>query len=66
LARLAASRQRLLDELRSLTATELYRVRHFDPYDVTPEWVLYHLVEHETGHRGEIGELRRQAERSMR
>ena len=66
LARLAVSRQLLLDELRPLTAAELYRVRRFDPYDVTPEWVLYHLVEHETGHRGEIGELRRQAERSRR
>ncbi len=66
LARLAASRQLLLDELRSLTPTELYRARRFDPYDVTPEWVLYHLVEHETAHRGEMGELRRQAERSMR
>ncbi|MCE7983236.1 MAG: DinB family protein [Caldilinea sp. CFX5] len=64
LARLAASRQLLLDELRSLTAAELYHVRRFEPYDVTPEWVLYHLLEHETGHRGEIGELRRQAERS--
>lgn len=66
LARMAASRQLLLDELRSLTPAELYRVRRFAPYDVTPEWVLYHLVEHETAHRGEIGELRRQAERSMR
>lgn len=66
LARMAASRQLLLDELRALTATELYRVRHFDPYDVTPEWVLYHLLEHETAHRGEIGELRRQAARAMR
>jgi uncharacterized damage-inducible protein DinB len=64
LARLATSRQLLLDELRPLTTTELYRVRRFDPYDVTPEWVLYHLLEHEIGHRGEIGELRRQAERS--
>lgn len=66
LARMAASRQLLLDKLRSFTATEFYRVRRFDPYDVTPEWVLYHLIEHETGHRGEIGELRRQAQRSMR
>jgi uncharacterized damage-inducible protein DinB len=62
LARLAASRQLLLDALRPMTADDFYRVRHLDPYDVTPEWVLYHLIEHEAGHRGEIGELRRQAE----
>lgn len=64
LARLAASRQLLLTELRTLTAADFYRVRRFDPYDVTPEWVLYHVLEHEAGHRGEIGELRRQAERT--
>lgn len=64
LARMAASRQLLLDELRPMTAEEFYRVRRFDAYDVTPEWVLYHLMEHEAGHRGEIAELRRQAERS--
>lgn len=63
LARMTASRQLLLTELRSLTAADFYRVRRFDPYDVTPEWVLYHLLEHEASHRGEMGELRCQAER---
>lgn len=66
LARMAASRQQLLTELRSLTAADFYRVRCLDAYDVTPEWVLYHLLEHEAGHRGEIGELRRQAERARK
>ena len=66
LARMAASRQQVLTELRSLTAADFYRVRQLDAYDVTPEWVLYHLLEHEAGHRGEIGELRRQAERTMK
>ena len=64
LARMAASRQQVLTELRSLSAADFYRVRQLDAYDVTPEWVLYHLLEHEAGHRGEIGELRRQAERA--
>jgi uncharacterized damage-inducible protein DinB len=62
LARMAASRQLLLDALYPMTAADFYRVRCLDAYDVTPEWVLYHLMEHEAGHRGEIGELRRQAE----
>ena len=66
LTRMAASRDLLLAELRSLTAADFYRARRFDAYDVTPEWVLYHLLEHEAGHRGEIGELRRQAERTMK
>lgn len=65
LARLAASRQLLLDELHALTAADFYRARRLDAYDVTPEWVLYHLIEHEAGHRGEMAELRRQAELSM-
>lgn len=62
LMRMAAARQLLLTALRPMTAEDFYRVRRLDPYDVTPEWVLYHLLEHEAGHRGEIGELRRQAE----
>jgi uncharacterized damage-inducible protein DinB len=64
LARMTTSRQLMLDVLRPMTAEEFYRVRRLEAYDVTPEWVLYHLMEHEAGHRGEIGELRRQAERS--
>lgn len=64
LARLAAARQILLDALRPMTAVEFYRVRRLEAYDVTPEWALYHLLEHEAGHRGEIAELRRQAERA--
>ncbi|MBP1082581.1 DinB family protein [Bacillus gobiensis] len=26
-------------------------------YDVTPEWVVYHLIEHESYHRGQIFQL---------
>ncbi len=64
LARMAAARQLLLAALRPMRAEDFYRVRRLDAYDVTPEWVLYHLMEHEAGHRGEIGELRRQAEQA--
>lgn len=62
LARMAAARQLLLEALPPMAAAEFYRARRLDAYDVTPEWVLYHLMEHEAGHRGEIAELRRQAE----
>ena len=27
-------------------------------YDITPEWVLYHMIQHESEHRGEIGAVR--------
>ena len=27
-------------------------------YDITPEWVLYHMIQHESEHRGEIGTIR--------
>ncbi|MCB0062025.1 MAG: DinB family protein, partial [Caldilineaceae bacterium] len=61
LARLAAGRQLLVAALQQMRAEEFYRVRHLDAYDVTPEWVLHHLMQHEAEHRGEILEIRRRA-----
>ncbi|WP_256256362.1 DinB family protein [Paenibacillus sp. BC26] len=26
-------------------------------YDVTPEWAIYHLIEHESHHRGQIYQM---------
>jgi uncharacterized damage-inducible protein DinB len=34
-------------------------------YDVTPEWVVHHLMQHEAEHRGQIGELRVAAEQAL-
>jgi uncharacterized damage-inducible protein DinB len=34
-------------------------------YETTPEWVLHHLMQHEAEHRGQIGELRRWAEKVL-
>lgn len=65
LDRMAAARQLFLDVLEPMTATEFYRVRQLEPYDVTPEWVLHHLIQHEAEHRGEIGEIRRQYELNL-
>lgn len=65
LARMSAARQLMHEALRTMTEDDFYRVRRLPSYDVTPEWVLYHLIEHEAGHRGEIAELRRQAELAM-
>ena len=33
-------------------------------YDVTPEWVIYHLIEHESHHRGQIFQLLRELEQA--
>ena len=54
LARLDDVRARLLATFRTMSAAEFRRVRHLRDYDVTPEWVLHHLLQHEAEHRGEI------------
>jgi len=57
LARLHAVRSRFLYSLRDMTVEEYRRVRMLDDYDVTPEWVVQHLNQHEGEHRGQIGEI---------
>lgn len=57
LARLHAVRARFLYSLRDMDAAEFRRVRVLDDYDVTPEWVIHHLCQHEGEHRGQIGEI---------
>jgi uncharacterized damage-inducible protein DinB len=37
------------------------RLRHLPKYDVSPEWVLHHLLQHEAEHRGQINLLKRKA-----
>ncbi len=54
-ARLAATRAELTRTFRALSPADFRRVRALPDYDVTPEWVLHHLMQHEAGHRGEIG-----------
>jgi uncharacterized damage-inducible protein DinB len=41
------------------------RVRRLSDCDVTPEWVIHHLMQHEAEHRGEIAALRAEAERAL-
>jgi hypothetical protein len=36
--------------------------RTVEGLDVTPEWVAYHLVEHEVGHADQMRSLRRRAD----
>lgn len=58
LARLAAVRERLLRTFREMSAADFVRLRMLDEYLVSPEWVLYHLCEHEDVHRGHIQLIR--------
>jgi len=57
--RLLYVRDRLFDALGTMSLSEFRRVRHLEAYDVTPEWVLHHLLQHEAEHRGQIRILRR-------
>jgi uncharacterized damage-inducible protein DinB len=64
LARLATVRALLLDVYQQMTLTDFRRARSLEQYDVTPEWVLHHLMQHEAEHRGQLGTIRARAERS--
>jgi uncharacterized damage-inducible protein DinB len=57
LERLATVRTDLLEQLRSFSTEEFYRVRQLPPYDVNPAWVLYHLLEHEAKHGEQIARI---------
>ena len=65
LATLDAVRARLLAVFLTMPPDEYRRVRHLPEYDVTPEWCLYHLAEHEAMHRGEIATVRTLAEAAL-
>jgi uncharacterized damage-inducible protein DinB len=64
LRRLDAIRDLVLAAFRGMSVEEFRRVRHLAAYDVTPEWVVHHLLQHEAEHRGEIALLRALAGRA--
>jgi uncharacterized damage-inducible protein DinB len=59
LRRLDATRAIFLRTFREMTLEEFRRLRRLDSYDVTPEWIVYHLIQHESEHRGQIAQLRK-------
>jgi uncharacterized damage-inducible protein DinB len=65
LKRLERVRTLLLETFQQMDLAEFRRVRSLPYYDVTPEWVLHHLMQHEAEHRGQIGALRARAERAL-
>jgi uncharacterized damage-inducible protein DinB len=48
----------VLETYQTMTLADFRRPRQLPQYDVTPEWVLHHLIQHEAEHRGHIESLR--------
>lgn len=63
--RLAKVRTRLLATYADMSPEDFRRPRSLDEYDVTPEWVLHHLLQDEAVHRGEIGMIKLMAEQEQ-
>jgi uncharacterized damage-inducible protein DinB len=57
LERLAAVRAVVADSLGPMDEEEFHRIRSLPDYDVTPDWVLHHLLQHEAEHRAQIAAL---------
>jgi uncharacterized damage-inducible protein DinB len=57
LHRLKSVREELLSHFRSMDLKDWRKQRILTHYDVTPEWVIYHLIEHESHHRGQIFQM---------
>jgi uncharacterized damage-inducible protein DinB len=62
LARLDTVRAFFLAEFGAMSLETFRTLRTLPEYHVTPEWIAYHLIEHEAGHRGEIATIRTLAE----
>ena len=58
LQRLEKARASLLEEFRDMSLEDFRRLRYGDEENVTPEWVLHHLIQHEAEHRGQIQTVR--------
>ncbi len=59
LLRLNKVRARLNETYAGMDLAEFRRLRHSEQHDVSPEWVLHHLLQHEAEHRGQINLLKR-------
>ena len=58
LERLERIRHDLVDRLRPMSNADFHALRHLAPYDVAPDWVLHHLLQHEAEHRSHIAMVR--------
>jgi uncharacterized damage-inducible protein DinB len=58
LERLEAIRALFVANLRTMPSEDFHRLRHGERFDVSPAWVVYHLLQHEAEHREQIARLR--------
>jgi len=65
LKRLEIVRGLLLNEYQQMDLADFRQARSLEQYDVTPEWVLHHLIQHEAEHRSQIGAIRNSAKRNL-
>lgn len=65
LTMLDRARHYLLEAYQQMNLADFRRVRHFESYSCTPEWVLHHLIQHEAEHRGEIMTIRTQSRNEL-
>jgi uncharacterized damage-inducible protein DinB len=63
LGRLDVTRNVFLEHVRAFDEADFRRLRapEGENYEVTPEWVVYHLIEHEVGHAYQMRSLKRRA-----
>jgi uncharacterized damage-inducible protein DinB len=58
LDRLARTRAMVREELGAMSAEDFHRPRARDDYDVSADWVVFHLIDHEVEHRVRLTALR--------
>ena len=65
LERLNKSRAIFLNALKGMSVVDWHGLRSPEdtPYEVTPAWVTFHLIEHEAGHAAQIRTLKKRAHR---
>ena len=67
LARLGRSRAIFLERIKEITLTDWSRLRspESEGYEVSPAWMVFHLVEHEAGHAAQIGVMKKRARAAL-